>query len=95
MHKLYVKIDGEFKELAALAVGLVKPIEKVTISVAIETYIKNCTSAKCPKNQNSEKLYFLKLHDFLVIKGVEFMGDVTPVIIQEFEAELLKLTKVS
>ena len=95
MSKLYVLINGEYHALDAPQFGQQKPTKTVTVKKAVETYIKNCTSNKCDKNQASEKLYFHKLEDFLTKNDIQYIDQVTSVIIQEFESQLLKLMKTS
>jgi integrase len=97
LKKLYVKNDdGSFEEVSALlASPHLKPIVKTTIKDAFSKYIKNCTSQKNKSNQNSEKLYFKILGDFLVDDGLIHIDQVAREHIDRFEARLLKKMKVS
>lgn len=97
MKRLYISDDGiHFEELSALAHSAsFKPIKRIKIEKAFESYIKNCTTNKCLKNQNSEKLHFKRLEKFLKDKEIVFIDEVSCIIMQEYESFMLKQMKVS
>lgn len=97
MKKLYVKHDdGTFEEVSALLAGPhLKPIVKTNIKDAFSKYIKNCSSQKNKSNQNSEKLYFNILGEFLKSEGVTFINEVTAEHMDQFHAALKKKMKLS
>lgn len=97
MKKLYVKNDdGTFEEVSALLAGPhLKPIKKTTIQDAFSKYIKNCTSQKNISNQNTEKLYFKILGDFLIEDDLTHIDQVTREHMDRFENKLLKKMKTS
>ena len=96
MLKLYTKINGKYQELSAVAIAPhLKPIKKVKVQDAISQYIKNCTSNKCAKNQKSEKLHFERLVKFTQDRNIEYIDELTCIIMQEYESFMLKQMKVS
>jgi len=93
---LYVRVNGKYKKLSALAVGpTLKPIQKVKISEAFQKYIDTCTIHKCTKNQKVETMYFEILGDFLKDEKAFHIDEVTRFHMEKFEALLLKKQKAS
>lgn len=96
MAKLYVKIDAEYIELEAVAVGNgLSEIKKTKIEVAIQKYIDVCTSQKCLKNQKVEARFFHKFHEYLKLSGLIYINDVKFVDLLEYQNHLLKSMKAS
>ncbi len=96
MLKLYTKINGKFEELSAVALAPhLKPIKKLKVQDAIVQYIKSCTSNKCSKNQNTERLHFERLLKFVNDKDIKHIDEVTCIIMQEYESFILKQMKIS
>jgi integrase len=93
---LYVKIKGKYKLLSALAVGpSLKPIQKVEISKACEKYIELCTSQKCANNQKTEKIYFKKFTEFMAVRDIHYMDEITTEVLIEFINHLSTKMKAS
>lgn len=96
MAKLYVKIDTEYIELDAVAVGNnITEIKKTKIETAIQRYIEICTSQKCLKNQKVEARFFIKFQQYLFTLGHSYINDVKYVDLLEFQNHLLKSMKPS
>lgn len=95
--KLFIQHNnGKYEEIDGfLALNSLKEIKKTPISEAINKYIENCTSNKCKKNQNSEKLYFDKLSIFANMHGLKFIDEFSSKYVDQFESILLKKMKVS
>lgn len=94
--KLFVKIDNEYKELSAVAVGLnVKDIQKREISYCVNYYLEHVTSQKCVKNQKNEASFFRKIEEQFRVKNLLTIDQVESRHIEEIETLLLKTMKPS
>lgn len=88
--------DGKIEELQGFIHSpMLSAVKRTKIPLAFQKYINVCTSKKCIKNQNSEKLYFKKLESFLTLKEIEYIDEVTRDHMDEFESILLSKTKSS
>lgn len=93
---LYVKINQEYIKLSAVGVGLnLKEIRKREISFCVDYYIKNETSRKCIKNQNSEAACFKKFVDFFHSKNIVYIDEIHFRDLSELETIFLSSMKPS
>ena len=88
--RLYVKIDGEEREVGTLSKGIVKPIKRVKIEVAIQEYLESSTVKKSKCTRTNEKRYFKDLNDFLTSENLIKIDEVTAIHINKYKAEMLK-----
>lgn len=95
-YDLYVKLGKKFKKLSAVVAGpYLKPVVEIKVSDAIEKYIKNCSSKKCPKNFKNEISYFKKLSVYLDSAGVNFLHEAKKEHFDVLETDFLKRMKAS
>lgn len=89
--QLFVKINGEYKELSAVAIGSqLGPLFKTYIYVSIGCYIKECSSKKSRCTRTNEKKYFTDLYEFLKSQNVYYMDEITKEVIFKYKCQLLK-----
>lgn len=96
MAKLYVKIENDYIELDAVAIGSgLTEIKKTTIEHAIQKYLEVCTSQKCLKNQKVESNFFIKFQEYLYSLGYKHINEVKYVDLLNFQNNLLIKMKPS
>lgn len=88
--------DGSTEDLVGFVLSPnLRPVIKTTIADAIQKYVKNCTSNKCIKNQNTEKLYFKIFREFLESEKITHIDQVSREHVDRFESILLRKMKAS
>lgn len=93
---LYVKINDEYQELSALAVGPhIKPVAKREVRFCVNYYLDQETKNKCSKNQKNEAASFVKFVDFFNTKNIKYMDEIHYRDLSELENSFLKRMKPS
>ena len=95
-YDLYVKLGKKYKKLSAVVTGSnLKPVVEIKLQDAIQKYIKNFSSKKCPKNLKNETAYFNKLAAHAKTFSVEYLHEITKEHLDVLETEFLKKMKSS
>jgi integrase/recombinase XerD len=88
--QLYCKIDEEYKEVSALAVGAnFQAVLKTPLYISIGYYLNNVSIKKSKCTRVNERTCFSNLYEFLTKEGIFYTNEITLELLQNYKERLL------